>query len=138
MPTLTRWFIKTGLIYFVLAMLVALTLKAQPVLGLPAFFAMLRPVYFHIFMVGWVLQIIIGVSYWFFPRLAERSRGNERLGWLAFAWLNAGLLLRIAGEALLPSHSATFWGWMLVLSAVLQWLAGIAYVLLIWKRVKPK
>jgi hypothetical protein len=138
MPTLTRWFIKTGLVYFVLAIVVALLMQAQPVLELAASWAMLQPVYFHMFMVGWVLQVIIGVSYWFFPRLADRSLGNENLGWLVFIWLNTGLLLRVIGETVLSFHPAALWGWVLVLSALLQWLGGLAYVLLIWKRVKPK
>jgi hypothetical protein len=35
------------------------------------------PVYLHLFMIGWVTQMIFGVAYWMFPRV---SKENPR-GW---------------------------------------------------------
>jgi hypothetical protein len=58
MPPLTRWFIKAGLVYFVAALLVGMVLAAQAVWNLPRIATTLGPVYFHLFMVGWVTQLI--------------------------------------------------------------------------------
>lgn len=80
MPPLTRWFIKTGLIYFVAALLVGVLLMLQSVVELPSIVAALTPVYFHLFMVGWVAQLIFGITYWLFPTYTkEQPRGNEQL-----------------------------------------------------------
>ena len=100
MPTLTRWFIKSALLYFVAALLVGVLLAGQRVLDF------LAPI--------------------------------EGLGWAAFAALNAGLLLRALAEPIYGVRADPMWGWALVLSAGLQWAAGLAYVAGIWGRVKER
>src|SRR5574341_2538920 len=106
MPPLTRWFIRSALVYFVLALLVGVALMAQSVVELPSIIAALGPVYFHLLMVGWVTQLIIGVAYWMFPKFStEQPRGSERLGWAIYALLNAGLILRVVSEPLLVVRS---------------------------------
>lgn len=139
MPAISRWFIKAGLVYFLTAMLLAIGLKAQ--LRFPAlrFLAFFNPVYYHLLTVGWITQIIMGVSHWMFPRFSrEMPRGNEALAWLVFVLLNAGLLMRLTGEPLMVLYPAGIWDTLLILSAVLQWLAGALYIRMIWPRLKGK
>ncbi len=139
MPSLTRWFIKLSLIYLVAAFLAGLALAAQPALDLPAAVASLNPVYFHLFLVGWVTQLIFGVVFWMFPKYTlEKPRGSEKLGWATLALLNVGLLLRVIGEPLNALQPAYLWGWILAISALLQWLAGLAFIVNTWGRVKEK
>lgn|SRR5574341_513917 len=139
MPPLTRWFIRSALVYFVLALLVGVALMAQSVVELPSIIAALGPVYFHLLMVGWVTQLIIGVAYWMFPKFStEQPRGSERLGWAIYALLNAGLILRVVSEPLLAVYPQPALGWALAISAVLQWLAGMGFVVNTWRRVKEK
>ncbi len=139
MPPLTRWFIKLSLIYLIAAFLTGLVLAAQPSLNLPATVASLNPVYFHLFLVGWVTQLIFGVVFWMFPKYSlEKPRGNEKLGWATLVLLNTGLLLRVIGEPLNAIRPASLWGWVLALSALLQWLAGLAFIANTWSRVKEK
>jgi hypothetical protein len=93
MPTLSRWFIKAGLVYIVLGLLMATLVIAQPVLSLPPQLMSFRPVYLHLLMVGWITQLIMGVAYWMFPKYSKESpRGSERLGWLIIILLNIGLI----------------------------------------------
>ncbi len=139
MPVLTRWFIKTSLVYLVAALLAGIATQAAVVTALPPFVPALRPVYFHLLMVGWVTQLIIGVVYWMFPKASpERPRGSERLGWATYILLNAGLLLRAVGEPLLAVQSGGLPGLLLAASAVLQLLAGWAFVVNTWARVKER
>lgn len=139
MPTLTRWYIKSALLYFIAASLVGIALAAERPLNPAMSLEGLVPVYFHFFMVGWLTQLILGVSYWMFPRHSrERPRGNEGLGWVTYAALNAGLILRAVGERLYGSQAEALWGWVLVVSAALQWVAGLVYVFTIWARVKER
>ena len=139
MPALTRWFIKSSLIFFVAALILALALAANSLWELPAFVRALGPVYFHLFLVGWVTQLIFGVVYWMFPKHSmEKPRGNESLAWAIFWLLNAGLILRAVGEPLNTLRPGSGWGWILAISALLQWVAGSGFVINTWQRVKER
>jgi hypothetical protein len=136
MPTLTRWFLKTALISLLAALLVALLLSTNRIWTLPAVFAVLGPVYFHLFMVGWVTELIFGVVYWLFPRFnKETHRGRPWLGWAVYAMLSLGLLLRVIAEPLNALQPGQIWGWLLPLSALLQWLAALGFVANTWPRI---
>lgn len=140
MPPLTRWFVKTALVYFVLALLVGFLLAAQSTLNLRlAFVAGLFPVYFHLLAEGWITMLIIGVAIWMFPKYStEQPRGNERLGRACYFLLNIGLALRILAEPMNTQYPGLIWGWLLVLSALLQLIGGFAFVVAAWARVKEK
>jgi hypothetical protein len=137
MPRLTRFFIKTALIYLVFALLLGL-LNA-----LPAAMAVLPrgvgPVFIHLLVVGWLTQLIFGVAYWMFPRFSRQyPRGSEPLMWASYALLNSGLALRLITEPALANDSSAAWGWFLAASALLQWLGGLAFVFNIWPRLQEK
>ncbi len=139
MPPITRLYLKTALVFFVIALLAGVAVMARPLLDLPRFVAGLMPVYFHLFMVGWVTQLIIGVAYWMFPRYSrERPRGYDALAWATYWLLNTGLVLRMVGEPGQAAGSAAVWGWLLALSALLQWLAGLCFVANTWPRLVEK
>jgi len=139
MPILTRWFIKTALAYLVAALLLALVLALPESVGLPDFILFMNPAYFHLFLVGWVTQMIFGVIYWLFPIITRaRPRGNERLGWASYILLNVGLLLRVMAEPLISIRSEAVIGWLLAAAALLQWLAAVLFVTLAWPRVKER
>lgn len=139
MPPLTRWYIRLAFCYLVLALLTAMAAAARQPLGLPVVFAALGPVAVHLFVVGWITQMIFGVAYWMFPRRsAELPRGDPAPAIATLALLNAGLLLRIVAE---PWHTLRPSGVVaafLVVSAVAQWLAGLGFVLQTWRRVKER
>jgi hypothetical protein len=49
-----------------------------------------------------------------------------------------GLLLRVMVEPHVASQPAAGLGWVLALSALLQWLAAVCFIILSWPRVKEK
>jgi hypothetical protein len=139
MPAVTRWFLKAALVYFVAALILGVVLAAPGVFALPPEVGVLGPVYFHLFMLGWVAQLIFGVVYWMFPRhTSQNPRGSEPLAVATFGLLNAGLILRSFGEPINSLWPGGGWGWLVALSAVLQWLAGMAFVSNTWARVKER
>ena len=139
MPRLARWFIKAGLLYFVLALITGVLLQARTVIDLPSWVNVLNPVYVHLLTVGWITQLIIGVAYWMFPKFSrERPRRSEKLSWAVFVLLNAGLILRIISEPRVTMRSEPDLGWMLAVSAVLQTAAGWLFVINTWARVKER
>jgi hypothetical protein len=135
MPTLTRWFLRSALVYLVVSLVVgvALAIPHDPALDV------LTPVYFHLFMVGWVTQTIFGVAYWMFPRFSpDRPRRSEHLALVTYASLNAGLIARAVAEPMLILRPGGLWAGILILSAVLQWLGALAFAVNTWARVKAR
>ncbi|MCA0456932.1 MAG: cbb3-type cytochrome c oxidase subunit I [Chloroflexi bacterium] len=132
MPTITRYFIKTAMLYFAFGLLLGFLISARSLLNLPSFIANMNPTYLHLLVVGWITQLIIGVAYWMFPKFSKAEpRGDERVGWAIYALLNIGLLLRAVGE---PFQI----GWLLPISAILQFFAVWMFVIVIWPRVKER
>ena len=139
MPRLTRYFIKTALIYLALALVLGLLLAARAAFDWPDEFAALSPVFFHVLMVGWAVQLIFGMLFWMLPKYSkERPRGNETFAWAAFVLINSGLVLRVFGEPLNTLQAEWNLGWLLALSAVLQLIGGWAFILNAWSRVKER
>jgi hypothetical protein len=138
MPPLTRWFIKTSFIYLAAGLVTALALALQAAvhLSLPAG---LFPVYIHLLVFGWLTQLIFGVVFWMFPKYSSaQPRGSDLLGWWTYGLLNAGLALRAIAEPLNSVSPGPSSGWLLVAAALIQFLAGLAFVTNTWSRVKEK
>ncbi|MFU8813171.1 MAG: hypothetical protein ACNA78_09395 [Balneolaceae bacterium] len=136
MPNVTRWFIKAGLIYFILSVTLALVAEI-PALGIGP---ILLPVYWHMLVIGWITQVIMGVSIWMFPRKhRHKKRRESMLSWLTFWLLNAGLMLRFLSEPFLPfiQHSTGI-AITLVASSVLQVAAIGFYIAEMWPRLQPR
>ncbi len=136
MPRLTRWYIKAALLYFITALLLSLVMQWPGASDVP-WLRVAWPTYLHILVVGWLTQLIFGVALWLFPKHPTAPPGgSDRLGWSSLVLLNAGLLVRIVGEprALLGFDAAG----LLLASAVAQLLAGLAFVVNIWPRVRER
>ncbi len=138
MPPLTRWFIKTSFVYLGLALIAGLLQAVQPLWGLGSL-AGIFPVYIHLLVFGWLTQLIFGVAFWMFPKFSlEEPRGSDRLGWWTYGLLNAGLVLRAIAEPINSVRPEALTGWVLVLSAAIQFSAGLTFVINTWGRVKEK
>ncbi|PJF41061.1 MAG: hypothetical protein D6737_00470 [Chloroflexi bacterium] len=139
MPTLSRWFIKIGMVYLIAGLIMGAAILIQPVFDLSPKIHALRPVYLHFLFIGWVTQVIMGVGYWMFPKYSkETPRGSERLGWAVFILLNLGLVLRAIGEP-----APIFWpqidlGWMLAVASICLLLAGWGFIFNTWGRIKER
>jgi hypothetical protein len=90
MPRVSQWFIRTAMMYLVVALALGAIMQTPFAARLPLFRA-LGPTYVHLPVVGWLTQLIFGVAYWMFPRYsAEQPRGSERLVSSALLQLLAG------------------------------------------------
>ncbi len=137
MPRLARLYLKSAFAYLLLAFTVdglALLpgLRAHPV------WAVVRPAWWHLFLVGWVTQMIFGAAYWMFPIVGHgpTKRGDERPVWAAWGLLNGGLLLRTVSEPWQALHPGGLAAASLMAAAWLQWAAGVAFVVHIWPRIR--
>ncbi len=138
MPTVTRWFIKTSFVCLALALITGILLALQTELGLAALSA-LFPIYIHLLVFGWLTQLVFGVVYWMFPKWSiEKPRRSEPLGWWTYGLLNVGLLLRAISEPIQSVAPDPAAAWTLVVSALLQFAAGLTFVINSWARVKER
>jgi hypothetical protein len=130
-PRLSRWFIHASLVYLVAGFslgAVMLTLKA-----LARYDGMGRLMAPHVefLLIGWTVQITLGVAFWILPRFeGGASRGVVRYAWLAFALLNAGVML----SALAPSVGDV--GFMQLAGRLAEAGAVVAFALHVWRRIK--
>ena len=132
MPTIVRRYVKSALLYLAVAFGMGVWQQTA------AWKGTLTPVYWHLFLVGWLTQLIFGIALWMLPSYTrEQPRRSEPLNWAVYVTLNAGLLLRAVAE---PLHAIqtdnACWGQALVVSAVLQWLAALGFVVNVWARVR--
>lgn len=97
------------------------------------------PTHGHVLFVGWFVQFAVGVAYWLLPRRRPPDRPlgyAERPALAAVAALNAGLLLRVAGEPFeRAGHASDLTLALLTASAALQVAAVATFVAQLWGRV---
>jgi hypothetical protein len=131
--------VRAALIYLVAGLVAGALYWANSQWAIWPPLAALDPIYIHLLVVGWLTQLIYGVIYWMFPIIGKNNlRGDPRLAWGVFVFLNAGLILRAICEpwrALAPTELN---GLGLVLSALLQGIAGYLFVIVCWPRVREK
>lgn len=126
------------MIFFVMALALAVSIELSRSGVIETALTGLIPVFWHFLLVGWITQIIMGVSIWMFPRKKRGEvRGGEKHARVAFYCLNAGLILRAIAEPVTAVTPGFTWvQWTLIFSAVLQVAGGLAYVAGIWPRIK--
>jgi hypothetical protein len=101
-------------------------------LGQAPWRARLIPIHAEFLLVGWTVQLVLGVAYWILPRYpAGAERGRSAPGWAAYAALNAGVVLAALGGAL-ESQAAS----MSATGRALEALAAAMFVAQAWPRIR--
>ena len=129
MPRLSCWFIRSALLHLVLGITLGELLLFHK--GIPFYPPMWRflPLHIEILMFGWIVQLVMGVGFWIFPRFF-RARGDERPAWLAFVLLNGGVWAAGSGPVLGLV-------WLTTTGRLLEIGAALAFALHAWSRIKP-
>ncbi len=130
MPRLSVWMVRASLVHLGLGVTFGALLLANKGVPLaPALWALL-PLHVECALIGWTVQLAMGVAYWILPRFGGERR-REGLGWLAFALLNVGVLAAGTGSWITGPVAVPFWG------RLAELLAAAAFALHAWPRVKP-
>lgn len=130
MPRVSAWFVRASLCHLVAGFVIGALLLAGKgnTLGLDAWaLRALRPVHIEMLLVGWVIQLVMGVAIWIFPRFVLR-RAPQRsavTAWLALALLNCGVLLVSLG------------GNFLAAGRLIEIVAAASFAVHLWGRVSP-
>jgi hypothetical protein len=139
MPLLSRTVIRLAMLYLLLGLAGWSIATANQYGYIEGTWFALRPVSIHWITVGWLTQLIFAVIYWMFPIISrDNPYGPTWIAWAGFAAINIGLLLRAIFEIGLTRGMSPDLEWALVLAAALQWLGALAFVVMSWRRVRPR
>ena len=131
MPKLSVWLVRASMVCMGIGFFFgSLILHHKGIPIYPWTWRLLNP-HVEIMIYGWTMQFVMGVAFWILPRFSGEGRfGRTYLGWWSFALLNSGLLLIVSDGWFLVGYLATL-GRLLTLAAV------VAFVVMMWPRVKP-
>jgi cbb3-type cytochrome oxidase subunit 1 len=129
---LSVWTVRTALLYFGAGILIGALMLAQK--GTPFNAAVLRllPLHIEVVLLGWTLQLAMGIAFWILPRFSREPRyGKQRYGWIAYVLINVGVLSVGLGGWLVAPPFIPLAGRAVELAAV------IFFLLHAWPRVRP-
>jgi hypothetical protein len=129
-PRLSCWFVRASLIYLVIGFTLGGLLLFHKGVALYGMLWRALSAHIELLLVGWTLQLAMGVAFWILPRMGGR-RGNENLVWLAFVSLNVGVLCVGLGT---PSRAPTA---IRLVGRLAEGVAVVAFAAHAWERVKP-
>jgi cbb3-type cytochrome oxidase subunit 1 len=125
------WLVRSALCYLAIGVLTGAVLLVNRGVFLGGWVGRLRPVHIEFLLIGWTLQLALGVAFWILPRFrAGSERGRERSAWLSYVLLNTGVLAVAVGQAIgLPPAVP-------LLGHTAEALAAVTFALYAWPRVK--
>lgn len=130
MPRLSRLFVRAALASLVAGYGLGAVVLAAKGLGGPGWAWRLLPWHMELLLVGWSIQLAMGVAYWILPRF-QYHRGDPRPAWLALVLVNAGVAVIGVGAALGAPP------WVPWAGRAIEAAAVAAFAAHAWPRVKP-
>jgi heme/copper-type cytochrome/quinol oxidase subunit 1 len=138
MYTLVRRFIKTGIAFLFIGLVVGLWMLVRRDLFGEWPNPYLVSAHAHVVLVGFGMFLILGVALWLFPR-PERDDDRYRPALVNAAYwlLLVGTSARFVAEAARAWSSAPLLGWIIVLGALAQVAGAGVYFFTMWSRIRP-
>lgn len=131
MPRLSVVFIRASLLYLWMGILFGALILAEKGISYYPLVWRLFPVHIEFLLVGWLVQLAMGVAFWIFPRFGSGqpgSRGNEMWIRVSLVLVNLGIFLVVL-QLWLSSA--------LLLGRFLETMGITFFVMGLWRRVKP-
>jgi hypothetical protein len=129
-PQLSAWLIRAALLYLGTGFTAGMLMLWNKGVPLSPGLWRLLPLHIEFLLLGWTLQLAMGVAYWILPRFFQ-TRGNVPLAVAAGVLLNLGVLaVGLGGWLGAP-------GAVILLGRLAELLAAAAFALHAWPRVKP-
>jgi hypothetical protein len=138
MHTTVRRFIKSGIAFLAIGLLLGLVMMVQRELLGRWPHPYLVSAHTHALFSGFVMFLILGVALWLFPR-PEKEDGRYRPGRInaAFWILLGGTTVRVGGEIARAWVPGAWLAWLVLAGGVLQ-VAGFGlYFWTMWSRIRP-
>ncbi len=138
MYTLVRRFIKTGVAFLAVGLVLGFWLLVQRELVGVYPHPNLVSAHAHAVLIGFVMFLILGVALWLFPRAAKEdtrySPGRAALAYWILLVATAGRFVAEAGRAWVDAPAL---GWVVVLGGLGQVVGLLFYFWMMWTRIRP-
>jgi heme/copper-type cytochrome/quinol oxidase subunit 1 len=138
MHTLVRRYIKTAIVFLAVGLAIGTWMIIRRELSgrYPTPYEI--SAHTHAVFVGFVMELILGVALWLFPRPAKDDhRYSPRLVEAAYWLLTVSTAVRVAGELARSGVGSLALRWVVVLSGVGQGLAILLFFGTMWSRIRP-
>ena len=131
MPRLSVWLVRRSFVHLLLGFTLGGLILANKGYPFEPRIWNLLPAHLEFLLLGWMVQLAMGVAFWILPRLRSNSpRGNATWVWCALGLLNAG----IVAVAIQPFAGAD---WFSLVGRILETTGVLLFVLTSWRRIKP-
>jgi heme/copper-type cytochrome/quinol oxidase subunit 1 len=138
MHTLVRRFIKTAIGFLALGLLIGAWLIVRRELFDHHPTAYEVSAHTHALLVGFVMEMILGVALWLFPRPDKSDeRYDPRLAGLAYWVLTISTAGRVVGELARSHVDAPVLRWAIVVFGLGQVAAVLLFFHTMWSRIRP-
>lgn len=98
MPRVSVWLVRASLLHLLSGAVLGAAYLAFKAEGWFAILVTHLGTHREQMLVGWMVQLVIGVAYWILPRVeGQGPKDSERIMWVVFGLLNAGVLVAALG-----------------------------------------
>jgi len=135
-----RLMLKTSLIYLLIGIMIGLLMFLSYQFKNLSWTYNLRVVHTHLILVGFVIQMIMGVALWMFPQKPtkdisiEKRFTTEKEGMILYLIFNSGIILRSFFEPFSRLNLICFY--IALFGVILQIIAIIYFLILIYPRIR--
>ena len=137
MTSLVRRFLKTGIAFLAIGLLIGLWMIVRRELLNEALSPWMVSAHTHALLVGFVMMMILGVALWMFPRpVRGDTRYRPAVAEAAYWMVTTGTGARVAGELMRTTMSGPWLRWAIVLASLLQGAGLVAFFLTMWPRIR--
>ena len=138
MHSLVRRFLKTGIGFLTLGIILGLWMMIERELlqRFPSPYVV--SAHTHAILVGFVMMMILGVALWLFPRPSkEDTRYSPKAADVAYWLVGGGTLLRVVAEITRASVDAAWLRIETVGTGFLQVVGLLVFFYTMWSRIRP-
>ncbi len=133
---LARRYVRTSLVFAAISVLLGMHMIAQRFSNEPKPLRWLPTAHGHIFLVGFVTMMIMGVAIWMFPR-PKSARYSPLISEICYWLITFGTAVRAVGEIAASYSTLKFWLWLSAIGGFAQGIAILLFIANIWTRVVP-
>ncbi|MEO7361804.1 MAG: cbb3-type cytochrome c oxidase subunit I [Gemmatimonadaceae bacterium] len=138
MHSIARRYIKTAIAFLMLGLVLGVRMLANRELNNRFATPFEMSAHTHALLVGFVMQMIMGVALWMFPRPAkDDTRYRPFLMELAYWVMTLSTVIRVAGELARNSVSDPWLRWLIVMAGIGQAIAVLLFFQNMWPRIRP-
>jgi len=127
MSSITVWFIRCAIIYFMLAILLGIMMSVTG----PTYPVM--PIHVHFNLLGWMSMMVYGVGYHILPRFSGRPLWSDPLATAQLWMANIGLIGMAAGWWLMSANGNHI---VLLVFSIVEGVSIVFFALNMFKTIK--